>query len=430
MPKYLLIELLIVLAILMAGTALFRLTDLDISIESAFYRPGDQPDSGWFLAEKQPWNAMYHAGNFPAMLLAGASLIILALGFQYRRWLPWRKATLFLALVMLIGPGLIVNMVFKDHWGRPRPRNITQFEGDSQFEPVWDRGIAGKGKSFPSGHASMAFYLITPWFLLRRKRKLLAATVLLAGLAYGLLMGITRMVQGGHFPSDVLWSAGFIYLTGLLLYYALGLHRSLAYTPATMKRRRWALWAAGPVLVLLALFVLLGTPYYRAKKRRLSQPLPERVQRFDISVPLGDVVLVSADNLLVRWEARGFGIPESSMRDELRADTTGTVVSIRFEQRVKGVFSELQNNVVIATPFARFDTLRITAEQGDIVLPSSFSKAIELLLLPPVDGLERIGSGLESELHNSRTVVIVWSAPKGTLRFALPESVLEGKSDE
>ena len=32
------------------------------------------------------------------------------------------------------------------------------------------------------------------------------------GLLHGLLMGFGRMTQGSHWPSDVLWSAGFVYL--------------------------------------------------------------------------------------------------------------------------------------------------------------------------------------------------------------------------
>ena len=32
-------------------------------------------------------------------------------------------------------------------------------------------------------------------------------------------MGTARVVQGGHFPSDVVWAGGFTYLTGLGLSY-------------------------------------------------------------------------------------------------------------------------------------------------------------------------------------------------------------------
>jgi membrane-associated PAP2 superfamily phosphatase len=30
-------------------------------------------------------------------------------------------------------------------------------------------------------------------------------------------MGATRVVQGGHFTSDILWAGGIVYLTGALL---------------------------------------------------------------------------------------------------------------------------------------------------------------------------------------------------------------------
>ena len=30
-------------------------------------------------------------------------------------------------------------------------------------------------------------------------------------------MGIARIVQGGHFVTDVIWSAGFVYLTCIVL---------------------------------------------------------------------------------------------------------------------------------------------------------------------------------------------------------------------
>ena len=82
---------------------------------------------------------------------------------------------------------------------------------------MWQKGISGEGKSFPSGHASVAFYLFTPFFPLRGSRKKWAVLFLSLGMSYGILMGFTRMVQGGHFPSDVVWAGGFTYLAGLVL---------------------------------------------------------------------------------------------------------------------------------------------------------------------------------------------------------------------
>ncbi len=35
------------------------------------------------------------------------------------------KRVVYLFLVLIIGAGLIVNVVFKDHFGRARPRDVT-----------------------------------------------------------------------------------------------------------------------------------------------------------------------------------------------------------------------------------------------------------------------------------------------------------------
>jgi len=52
---------------------------------------------------------------------------------------------------------------------------------------------------------------------------------LLFGIAYGCLMGLGRISQGGHWLSDILWAGGFVYLTAWILYRTLRL--SPAYSP-------------------------------------------------------------------------------------------------------------------------------------------------------------------------------------------------------
>jgi membrane-associated PAP2 superfamily phosphatase len=63
----------------------------------------------------------------------------------------------------------------------------------------------------------MGFYWLAPFFIFRRHDPAWARFFLAFGICFGLLMGLTRMVQGSHFPSDVLWSFGFVYLTGWVL---------------------------------------------------------------------------------------------------------------------------------------------------------------------------------------------------------------------
>lgn len=211
------IDFLIPLTLLLALSALFRFSDLDRSIQSNFYNAAQ----GWLHGDQSPWSQLYHYGPTPAIILAGSAILILLSSLFLRATKPFRKRALFFVLLMALGPGLLVNVVFKDHWGRPRPREIQQFAGQEPFLPVWSKGASGNGYSFPSGHASMGFYLMAPFFVLRRKKPVTAKIFLGGGIGAGLLIGLARMVQGGHFASDIIWSGGFIYLTGMVLYHLL-----------------------------------------------------------------------------------------------------------------------------------------------------------------------------------------------------------------
>ena len=216
-------DFLLALALLVGATALCSATGLDLALERRFYFVG----AGWGLSDVNPWRFLYHYGVLPAYLLTGGALALLIAGFFWAKAYPWRRSALFLVLMMALGPGLLVNTVFKDHWGRPRPRQMQSFGGDRQFHEVWERGEGGAGRSFPSGHASAAFYLMAPYFVLRARARRRARVALLAGCCYGVFMGIARMAQGGHFPSDVLWAGGMVYLVGLALYYLLRLDEGI-----------------------------------------------------------------------------------------------------------------------------------------------------------------------------------------------------------
>ena len=64
--------------------------------------------------------------------------------------------------MLVIGPGVIVNGVFKPYWGRPRPHSTIPFGGEQEFLPVFQKGCDQDNASFPCGHASMSFYLMAP----------------------------------------------------------------------------------------------------------------------------------------------------------------------------------------------------------------------------------------------------------------------------
>ncbi|MCI5208107.1 MAG: phosphatase PAP2 family protein, partial [Candidatus Electrothrix sp. ATG2] len=104
-------------------------------------------------------------------------------------------------------------------------RQIVEFGGEYQFTQCWVPGSGGANSSFPSGHAAIAFFLMAPWFVLRDKKQRYARTFLISGLLFGTLVGTARILQGGHFASDILWSGGLLYLLGSLLGLALDEHK-------------------------------------------------------------------------------------------------------------------------------------------------------------------------------------------------------------
>jgi lipid A 4'-phosphatase len=208
--------------ILLCGTLLFRLTDVDMTVSGWFFNEQQQV---WPLLYAQPWDALYHYGPMPGLVLGVSGWVVGLAGTLLGKWRSWGKAGIFLGLMLLLGPGLAINGVFKPHWGRPRPSQVEQFGGDHAFLKVGDPGWDSDLKSFPCGHASMGFYLMAPAFLCFRRHPRLALAFFLLGLSAGGFLGVARIVQGRHFTSDVLWSAGMVYYSGLLSYLVLGLWR-------------------------------------------------------------------------------------------------------------------------------------------------------------------------------------------------------------
>lgn len=220
-PAVAVLDWAIPIVLLAAATLVFWFTDVDLAVERYFYDPG----GGWIYKDDQPWHGLYKLGVIPAWCLSISALAVLIASLWVGRWARHRRAALFLVLVMALGPGLLVNQVFKQHWGRPRPLDVYELGGDRPFVPVWEKSPSANGNSFASGHASTGYYLFAPWFIVRRRSMKRALGWLALGVVFGSAVGLARMVQGAHFPSDVVWAAGMVYLTGLVCCYALGLNR-------------------------------------------------------------------------------------------------------------------------------------------------------------------------------------------------------------
>jgi lipid A 4'-phosphatase len=142
--------------------------------------------------------------------IVAASGIIFALAKGRRLFGLTLSQWIFLALVLITGPGLIVNTMLKDNWGRPRPLYITEFGGPDRFTPALERsGGCERNCSFVSGEASATFALGFAIAMLARRRR---ATLMAAAVAAGSAAGLVRMGEGGHFLSDVIFAGVFMAL--------------------------------------------------------------------------------------------------------------------------------------------------------------------------------------------------------------------------
>ncbi len=216
------LEVLVVLLLLCAATALIGATDADRRLSRLFFSPQDL----FYLKKAQPWQFLYDYANVPAIAITVLSFLVLGAAFFRDNLRRHRKTAAYFILVLALGPGFVVHTIFKDHWGRPRPRETIEFGGDMPYLHPWQKGVPDRNGSFPSGHAAVAFYLMTPFFVLRRRSPAWGYAWLGLGLAAGSVVGFTRIVQGGHYLSDILWSGGFTYFTGLGLAEAMGVEQA------------------------------------------------------------------------------------------------------------------------------------------------------------------------------------------------------------
>lgn len=210
--------------------------ELDLRIAATFY-----DDANGFTSHDLPLvTAIYHGVNWVARaaflilvcLLTGAVAVQAVRKVKPVPPRPLRPTRLRQALAcallsLVIGPGLLINLVLKENVGRARPIQVKAFGGDRQFSAALrmarqcDRNCA-----FVSGHAAVGFWFATGYAISRRRNR---AWLYIGALA-GFVVGLIRIVAGGHWFSDIVFAMTFTLI-------GIGLAYLLAYRPAL----RWRL---------------------------------------------------------------------------------------------------------------------------------------------------------------------------------------------
>lgn len=202
----------ILLSILVAAVFII-FPQIDLYVSGLFYNK----EADKFLLARNPILNFIHDSTKIVVIavLVGLIAAFIFVSIKKQDFLGLsKKKILYLFFAMAIGPGLVVNGVFKENWGRARPSQIEQFSGDKSFSPPFI--IADQcdtNCSFVSGDPSVGFYFFAFMiaFPLLKKRFFLVAMNL------GIIFGSARIMMGAHFLSDVIFSGVFTYLSVLLL---------------------------------------------------------------------------------------------------------------------------------------------------------------------------------------------------------------------
>lgn len=188
----------------------------DMALSGLFWDAGRRrfgiSGAGWAITVRT-------LANWIPWLFAGPAFaaIVLKLIFPRGRMFMPARAAVLLALTMALGPGLLVNGILKEHWGRPRPVHVDTFGGKDAFRPWYaPDGTCPGNCSFVSGEGALGLWLTAPASLVPGPA---GAVAMVAAVSFGLFAGGLRIAFGGHFFTDVVFSGVMVVLIVALTRY-------------------------------------------------------------------------------------------------------------------------------------------------------------------------------------------------------------------
>jgi len=202
---------LIVACFLISSLLLAAFPRIDLSVSKAFY-------SGGFHLRDQWWHTVLHEGLGYFLLVSMLLVVGVYVFNRLSRRNLWKidgKKVCYLFLVLILGAGLVVNVLLKDNFGRARPRDVAEFGGQKTFTPAFVVSQeCNTNCSFSSGDGAGAFFSLALALALSRRRRLF-----IAGIALGVVVSLGRIAVGAHFFSDTVVSFFVMLLTADVLYH-------------------------------------------------------------------------------------------------------------------------------------------------------------------------------------------------------------------
>jgi lipid A 4'-phosphatase len=226
--------LVIALGIAVVAGVLFALyPELDLAIARPFYDAAKQdfslrfhPTLAW-LRNESMWVVT-------ALIAPAVVALVLKLLLPFTRMLMSGRAVVFLIATLILGPGLLVNVIMKDYLPRSRPIDVPEFNGSERFVAWWDpRGVCPKNCSFVAGESAGAFWTLAPAALTPLPWRPLAYA---GAVAFGSAVGALRIVFGGHFFTDVVFAGVSMFVIVWLMHGVIYRWRATRLSDAAVER--------------------------------------------------------------------------------------------------------------------------------------------------------------------------------------------------
>ena len=332
-----------------------NLFNWDLQFQNLFW---DDHLAIWIGKENVIASFFYHYGIIPAVVIPLLSLIIHILSYSFKSILKFRTIALYLFLVLAIGNGILANGLLKEYWGRPRPAQIVEYNGTQPYEPSLWINFESYGKSFPCGHATMGFYFFSLALLFQKRVRI---SIITFALIFGLVIGIVRSSMGGHFLTDTVWSAIFMWIVSKAIYLKLQLNKNKFYSEETPKskfeklKKKLIQLALVPLSLLFIIAVLLASP--RDKVHSIIIP-PIESQTIQLNINQTGIIYLksNSDHFLIKTHAVGFGFPKSKLISKYQIEPSN---SITLSHEVSGFFSELNASTTIHLPSSKEYEIRL-----------------------------------------------------------------------
>jgi membrane-associated PAP2 superfamily phosphatase len=194
---------------------IFELTSIDIWLNDFFYNPGLKE----FSLRNHPFmTQVMHHGMKNAMYVLGVASIIFAIWkLKVGKTLLTARHVWAGSLGVILIPALVA--LLKHLTNKHCPWSLDIYGGSVPYVGLFETHLSqfGTGQCFPAGHAAGGFmwfaWAISLWFIYPKFAKI----IFYLAIILGLILGISRMMQGAHFFSHVLWTAWFSWVISLVL---------------------------------------------------------------------------------------------------------------------------------------------------------------------------------------------------------------------